>query len=263
MNPNQVMQELSCSFFHKKDSFLRRAVSAIPVVGTAVSFLPDFGGGNPASRSKFQPKPAFVARRKDGRCPGGYARIPGAGCRDPIQIPESFAASAPAANVGAVRPSSITSGGPCPGPFNVRGPGDTCIDLTALPPGGRPLITGRTGVTGQVVAGGFGLPAMAPEIEQRITRSCGPRMVLGIDDLCYPKAILPPRSQFRKWRRAPKPVISRRDEVAIRRAASAKERVLTLAKDVGLHASKTKPATKSKSSTLSQTDILALIASHT
>lgn len=115
--------------------------------------------------------------------------------------------------------------------------GTTCIDLTAIPPGGDPL-TFPAGGGGSVVQGGFGLPATTPVGVSTVVRKCPRGMVLGIDDLCYAKAILPPRSKLRKWRRPPRPPISRRDTVAIRRAAGAKERVLELAKDVGLHVSK-------------------------
>lgn len=108
---------------------------------------------------------------------------------------------------------------------------------------------------GQAVVGGFGLPAMEPEIVGSIRRRdgttaairrCGPRMVLGTDDLCYPKALLPRRSKFRKWRMPPRPTVSAGDAKAIRRAARARDRVLLLAKSVGLHASKTRPSSKPK-----------------
>jgi len=109
--------------------------------------------------------------------------------------------------------------------------GTRCIDLTALPPGGDPAIVPATGAT---TVGAFGLPASFPAGISRVVRNCGPRMVLGIDNLCYPKAVLPPRSKFRKWRRPPRVPVTRRDVVAIRRSAAAKDRVAELAKDVGL-----------------------------
>jgi len=116
--------------------------------------------------------------------------------------------------------------------------------------------TGVTSMaTGRAVVGAFGLPAMVPEtvgsIRRRdgstsIIRRCGPRMVLGTDDLCYPKALLPRRSKFRKWRLPPRPAVSAGDTKAIRRAGRARDRVLQLAKDVGLHASKTRPKPAAK-----------------
>jgi len=118
-----------------------------------------------------------------------------------------------------------------------------CVDPGAALPFGDPLFSRPSGVA---VEGAFGMPAFSPAVELVETRRCPPRMVLGFDNLCYPKAVLPPRSQFRKWKRAPSPTLSRRDEAAINRAAGAKDRVLTLAKKAGLFASKTRPATKGK-----------------
>jgi len=75
---------------------------------------------------------------------------------------------------------------------------------------------------------------------------CARGMVLGMDNLCYPKAVLPRRSKFRKWRGQARPAVSAADVKAIRTAAAAKGRVLALAKDVGLHASVTRPKTKAE-----------------
>jgi len=108
---------------------------------------------------------------------------------------------------------------------------------------------------GRATVGGFGLPAMVPDVVGSIQRrdgSTGPilrcmrGMVLGIDSLCYPKAVLPRRSKFRKWRGDPRPVVSAGDLRAIRKTAAAKDRVLNLAKDVGLFASKTRPSPRPK-----------------
>ena len=88
---------------------------------------------------------------------------------------------------------------------------------------------------GQVATvGAFGLPALSPTGVSRLVRKCGRGMVLGVDNLCYPKAVLTGRSKFRKWRRPVRPPVTRRDVVAIRRAAGARDRVKELAKDVGL-----------------------------
>lgn len=130
--------------------------------------------------------------------------------------------------------------------------GDTCVDLTALPPGGDPAFTPTTAFEGgQATVGAFGLPALAPTGISRIVRKCGRGMVLGVDNLCYPKAVLTGRSKFRKWRQPVRPPISRRDVVAIRRAASARDRVLELAKDVGLSLSKSKKRAPRKKSAAS------------
>lgn len=122
--------------------------------------------------------------------------------------------------------------------------GTQCIDPGAILPGGDPLF--QPDFNGEVVRGGFGLPATTPEGVSRITRKCPRGMVLGIDNLCYAKAILPARSLLRKWKRPPRPPISRRDTVAIRRAAGARDRVFELAKDVGLHVAKSPHRKKAK-----------------
>lgn len=144
-----------------------------------------------------------------------------------------------------------TGGGPCPGLRSVR-IGGVCVDMLALPPGGRPAITPQVGgPVGQVIMGSFGLPAMVPNQVGQIQRAngtvgpilkCNRGFVLGTDNLCYPKQVLPRRSQFRKWRGATRPLISGADVKAIRRAARAKGRVLELAKDIGLHASAKPPS---------------------
>lgn len=118
--------------------------------------------------------------------------------------------------------------GSCPpGQFKIAG---RCFDVGAAMPGGDPFVTTAGGVA---VAGGFGLPAFAPGSEERLIRKCNRGMVLGIDNLCYPKAVLPPRSKFRKWRRAPAPPLTRRDVTAIRRSKAVRDRVKDLAQDVG------------------------------
>lgn len=139
------------------------------------------------------------------------------------------------------QPSSIPESSGCPGIFQIR-VGDQCVDLTALPPGGDPALTPLG--TGTAVEGGFGIPALLPAAVVRKSLQCRRGFVLGIDDLCYPKALLSRRSKFRKHRMPPRPTISRRDERAIRVASRAKDRVLALAKDAGLFASKTRPSPK-------------------
>jgi hypothetical protein len=65
-------------------------------------------------------------------------------------------------------------------------------------------------------------------------RRCGPRFVLGADNLCYPKALLPRRSRYRKWRQPARPALSSSDVKTIRRADRLVEKVKGLNKDLGL-----------------------------
>lgn len=130
---------------------------------------------------------------------------------------------------------------PCP--EGTRRVGTKCVDLLALPPGGKPGVIPAPGTAvgapgGTAVMGAFGLPAMSPRIETRVHRSCGPGMVLGKDNLCYPKRVLPRRSNMRKWKGDRRPPVTAADARAIRRAERARGRVKDLAKDVGFSVKK-------------------------
>lgn len=136
-----------------------------------------------------------------------------------------------------------TSSSGCPGVTQVR-VGDRCVDLTALPPGGRPATYSAPGVA---VGGAFGLPAYTPTQQPRSMLKCPRGTVLGMDDLCYPKQVLSRRSQWRKWKGAPRPPISNAMVRAIRLRGTALERIADLAKDAGLHVAKSPPKRKKSS----------------
>ena len=131
---------------------------------------------------------------------------------------------------------------PCvPGKIRV---GQRCVDPSAVLPGGAPFTTTAGGVA---VVGAFGMPAIQPDVEQRLVHRCPPGMVLGkFDNLCYPKVVLPRRSKFRKWKGDRRPIMSAADGSTIRKAAAIKERVLKTAKEAGLHAAKSAPRSKAK-----------------
>lgn len=128
-------------------------------------------------------------------------------------------------------PGGGGGGGPCPA-GTIRFPPvfGPCLDLQ---PGGATQGAGMVATPGEAVVGAFGMPAMLPEAEQRVVRNCGPGMVLGKDDLCYPRAVLGRRNRFRKWRAPTRPPITSSDMKAIRTATRARDRVKDLAKDVG------------------------------
>jgi len=145
---------------------------------------------------------------------------------------------------------------PCTPPL-VPAPGGGCF-FPGSPAAVDVGVSVATG--GAAVQGAFGMPATTPSVESRTMRRCPRRMVLGFDNLCYPKVILPRRSKFRKWRGARRATLSVRDEMAIRRAASAKDRVLKLAKEAGLHASKSRPAPRAKHAPHIHGGVLKVIA---
>jgi len=150
-------------------------------------------------------------------------------------------------------PSTTTTGKCGFGFILVRGRCQSIFDPLGLaskpprppPPMERPTMARRRDF-GEAVVGAFGMPAMVPDEEVRRMLVCPTGMVLGTDDLCYPKGVLSARNLHRKWRRPARAPVTAGDAKAIRTAARARERVLKLAKDVGLHASKSKPAAASK-----------------
>ena len=233
-------------------------------VGGFVSGGSSRRGRSPRATDALQvvPVSSREIRRGGGRgtCPADHIKGSDGVCRRP---PAHARFLAQGSGGSAFGPSSASARECLPGQLRVGG---LCVDFLgtgqrgfgvtpARPPGTALTTTGAQMPTGQAVVGSFGLPAMIPEVVGSIQRRdgtvapirrCGARMVLGTDDLCYPKALLPRRSKFRKWRMAPRPVISAGDTKAIRRAGRARDRVLDLAKDVGLFASKTRPKTASK-----------------
>lgn len=131
----------------------------------------------------------------------------------------------------------------CPDGFRLDSQG-RCV--TAGLPGTiqRILPGGKTGtlsdVQGQAVVGAFGVPGLLPAqvgvINGGPILKCPAGMVLGKDDICYVRSVLP--RQFRKWPRAPRPPITAGDAKAIRKAEGAKRRVKKLAGSVGFACTK-------------------------
>jgi len=172
----------------------------------------------------------------------------------------------------------------CPGIGSIMLPSGKCINLGDLGPGGAPAITpgrevdfvhthvstGRThthfvedrvpgtdlvvttgGDAGAPVIGMFGMAAMEPMIVGSImdhhgnlnpVRRCMRGTVLGHDDLCYHK--IP--NNLRKWPKKARAPFSAADAKVVRKAAAARGRVATLAKDVGLTVHKSSHAPRKK-----------------
>jgi hypothetical protein len=141
---------------------------------------------------------------------------------------------------------SFAPAGQCPSGFTFRNGRCEATGLSGfgqrMIPGGRTGLLPQAGAPGEAVMGGFGIPAMLPQEVGEIMRTdgsvgpilrCIPGLVLGKDDLCYPRAILGRRSRYRKHKLAPRPPISGADAQAIRRAARTKDRVKRLAGEVG------------------------------
>lgn len=77
------------------------------------------------------------------------------------------------------------------------------------------------------------MPALEPEVIQTVRRRCPRGMALGIDDLCYPKAVVGRRNRFRKWKGAPKPAVSAHDLRVAKMAASVKATIIKVGHDLG------------------------------
>lgn len=130
-----------------------------------------------------------------------------------------------------------------PGYYSVGG---TCINPGAAFPGGAPLTLPQSGT--QVTQGGSAMPggmggvvAVAPNTYSTLRRSCPPGMVLGRDDLCYYKGMLP--KSMRKWPYT-KPYITRSDYKAIARADRTRKKLIGLTKKAGAFASMKRPSTR-------------------
>lgn len=138
------------------------------------------------------------------------------------------AASSEPASGSAVVPGNFSgaAAGQC-GPGKIRF-GDSCIDPLALPPGGKPALTGAQAADvgyGDAVYGRYGL-GLVPAQEVRTVRKCPKGMVLGDDGVCYEH--LPKRD--RMWNPGDRPLLTGGEMAAIRKAASAAKRLQTTRK---------------------------------
>jgi len=182
----------------------------LPGGGPQLPPLPGGGGGNPLG-GVCDLLPAGTARRL---CELGTGFLPGGGG---------------SGNGGGSGGQPLAPSGPCPqGTIRV---GNRCVAPGDAFPGGDPF-TFPAGE--QAVQGAFGLPALTPTQIQRTVRECPAGMVLGKDNLCYPKQVLSRRSRFRKWKGDVKPPVSASDAKAVRRAERVRNKVKDLGKDVGL-----------------------------
>jgi hypothetical protein len=132
-----------------------------------------------------------------------------------------------------------TGGGSlCVFPF-VRQPDGSCrFDVDPGPGVGLPGGNGMGG--GHAVSGAFGMPAIVPTQQARTRLSCPGGMVLGEDDLCYPRAVLRRDSKFRKWRPGPRPLLTGARKRNISRARTDVLKVKEIASSFGVTVPKKK-----------------------
>jgi len=121
--------------------------------------------------------------------------------------------------IGGAQPGGSVPTVKCPEGFVFDARSNTCLVDTVRGASERLIPGGATGVMelGAPVVGAFGQPALTPAVVGNITKrdgSTGPilrcpsRMVLGFDNLCYSKSVLPARSVNRKWKKPTKPPIT-------------------------------------------------------
>lgn len=190
--------------------------------------IPTYGGGGGGMG---YPQ---VTNANDAVAQGGYALCMAlfgndAACRAAQSVVDNLTGG----NGGGSNLPTVNGTSPCRAGF-VLGPDGICYAQSS--PGYNEEVLGAGGV----VAGVFGAPAEAPRAVGSISNDrgevhpilrCLPGRVLGKDNMCYAKGSIP--NKLRKWPKEPRPPITRRDAVAIRRAESAKNRVKKLAGDVG------------------------------
>lgn len=133
--------------------------------------------------------------------------------------------------------------GPCPSGYEL-GPDGQCKKAgfggfveRALPGGSTGMLGDQYGPAVQTALG----PALTPRQTGTVVRAdgtthptlgCPAGMVLGKDNLCYDKRVIPKAA--RKWRPAPKPPMSAADAKALRRIGTLQRKVKKLAGNAGL-----------------------------
>jgi len=182
MPPNEVR-----GVFHKKDSFLRRLGSALPVVGDVIGMIPDFGRGSGPRMSG-----SFPAANKP--CPTGFSGDGRGNC-----VPNP---GATVARVAKVTPPEMHRVERVPQPV-VPVPGFTGAAQRFFPGGATGFEVGQAWRGQEIVMGIYG----AAEVpgEKLIRRHvCRPGMVLGDDLLCYNRSQI--RNSDREWPRGTRPL---------------------------------------------------------
>jgi len=199
------------SFIHKK--ILGVAAGFIPGGNTALDLAGDIFGGGGGTRTRKQERAqrraaGDAARRAEGTVSVNVSGMNNTSLLQLVNNPLAAIGNKRAAaallrrrgidpNLGV---QALASSGPCGNPPR---PGCVPVDLPSTP-----TITTPAEGDFQAVQGAFGMPAIAPKSAMRQRFVCPPGMVLGDDNLCYPKAVLRRSSRFRKWRPGRKAVLT-------------------------------------------------------
>jgi hypothetical protein len=146
-----------------------------------------------------------------------------------IAVSRQRTAPSPRSLTQGIMPSQFSVGIPSPGGFCIpparRDPrtgkckifiGDVSGPDQAPTGNGTDMVVFQDAVTGA-----FGMPAIRPVNELRNHLTCPKSMVLGEDNLCYPRAVLRRDSRFRKWKPGTRPVLTGGEVKAISTARRA------------------------------------------
>ena len=212
------MNEQAPGFFHKK--LLRLGLGLLPGGGIAASALDLIGGGGGGGGSTSTVQP--VSR------PGGqqgyvlkHLGLAGGRHGGISHLGKLLRGTGGHRTVKQALLSELGFGsGPCEG-GEVRDATGNCVQFQTTSP--REMQEGGF----EAVAGAFGMPAFAPARRDVLTWTCPTGMVLGRDNLCYPKQVLRRDSKFRKWRPGMRPVLTGGE----RRGISKARRSITRARE--------------------------------
>jgi len=215
MLPIEVMNATSESFIHQR--IIRGVGRLFPGAGVVTDIASTLLGGGGGDRTRDKKARLYTDAQLAGTrvhvAHGHDKSTAGHGWLSP----ELIAASG-AGRSNITRPGfAPTDPGPCGVGF-IR-LGNTCVPSRTgdLSPG----ITTPAEGDFQVIPGAFGMPAVAPKIRMISKHVCPKRMVLGEDNLCYPKAVLRRDSKYRKHRPGTRPILTGGQRRAIREAKSA------------------------------------------
>jgi hypothetical protein len=215
MLPIEVMNATSESFVHQRLRAITRRI--FPPVAIAEDIAETIFGGGGGGRTRDKKARLFTEAQLAGTrvhlAHGHGQSTPGHGWlkRDLIVAAGGGVGAGVVVSTGAVGSSTCS-------------PGFVRLGNTCVPSGNGDLSPGiTTPAEGQfqVIPGAFGMPAVAPKIRMISKHVCPKRMVLGEDNLCYPKAVLRRDSKYRKHRPGTRPILTGGQRRAIREAKSA------------------------------------------
>ena len=240
MSPNKVMQEFSLGFVHKRIiGGIKGFVEGGPI-GAARGFVAPRGRRQQSPFAPPPPAPTARAAKWQITTLAQAQRHRGHG----------HTLAHKSHDWGMFRAQGVPVGGSDVGPTpppDCRWPWKPdpitgeCRIYLGDQPGPDDVVRGPPGGEFQAVSGAFGMPAIVPQQEMIPKLLCPSGMVLGQDNLCYPRAILRRSSRFRKHRPGVRPILSGGERNAIRIAkraiGSAREAIsglgLTVAKKKG------------------------------